>query len=189
MPTTTLAPEPPLVYIPMSRAEFDIAAANSENKMEWVDGVAIVMNTASFRHNVAFARLTLDILQALPELEGAPDTGLEMPDRLRRPDLMVVDHWPEGANVIDPPLVVVEVLSGSTWKQDLIAKAEEYAKFGIGQYWVVDPEFPWMSIRQNVNGAWETLFDLNLDEPTADVEIPGYGVVPIDLRSLIRPKK
>lgn len=187
MPSTTLSPEPSLVRIPMSREEYD-ALPESKTKIEWVEGEAIILNAATFAHNIAFARLMKDIMTACPDLDVVSDTDLEMPGRVRRPDVMVVKEWPEGPRVTAPPLVVIEVLSGSTWRQDLVAKSEEYAAFGVGQYWVVDVEQPWMSIRKNVGGGWQTIADLTLENPTDEVPIGDFGTVHVDLRTLVGPR-
>jgi len=50
------------------------------------------------------------------------------------PDVMVFCH----NNNKDIPLIVVEILSKSTWRMDLGAKMEKYAKIGIKEYWIVD---------------------------------------------------
>lgn len=44
------------------------------------------------------------------------------------------------ANVQGPPDLIVEVLSPSTRARDLGVKAHLYARFGVSEYWVVDPD-------------------------------------------------
>ena len=39
-----------------------------------------------------------------------------------------------------PPLLVLEVLSESTWRADLGPKLDTYAAMGIAEYWLYDPE-------------------------------------------------
>ena len=39
-----------------------------------------------------------------------------------------------------PPLLVLEVLSESTWRMDLGPKLDAYAAMGIAEYWLYDPE-------------------------------------------------
>jgi len=46
----------------------------------------------------------------------------------------------EPARVAGPPDVVMEVLSPSTAYYDLKSKARIYAKHGVKEYWIVDPE-------------------------------------------------
>ena len=56
-----------------------------------------------------------------------------------------VGHSPAGSatgprEVDPPPLLVLEVLSESTWQSDLGPKLDTYAAMGIAEYWLYDPE-------------------------------------------------
>ena len=64
-------------------------------------------------------------------------------ENVLRPDIVFVskerldiikDNWIEGA-----PDMVVEVLSPTSATRDLIVKRDVYEKFGVREYWVVDP--------------------------------------------------
>lgn len=52
----------------------------------------------------------------------------------QRPDILA------NANVRGSPDLVVEILSPSTGKRDLGIKRTLYAKYGVREYWIVDPE-------------------------------------------------
>ena len=65
------------------------------------------------------------------------------------PDVAVLpDVFPRGESlphdcrldVDPPPLLVLEVLSESTWRSDLGPKRDAYAAMGIAEYWLYDPE-------------------------------------------------
>jgi Uma2 family endonuclease len=43
-------------------------------------------------------------------------------------------------NVQGPPDLVVEILSPGTRKRDERIKRDRYARFGVREYWIVDPE-------------------------------------------------
>ncbi len=50
------------------------------------------------------------------------------------------------ANVQGPPDLVVEVLSPSTRDRDMGVKSHIYARFGVREYWIVDPKVDTLSI-------------------------------------------
>jgi len=52
------------------------------------------------------------------------------------------------------PLIVVEVLSDSTWKKDMTAKMRKYAELGIEEYWVIDPRNQRLSIYKLDGGKY-----------------------------------
>ncbi len=56
-------------------------------------------------------------------------------------------------NVSGAPDLVVEVLSDSTREVDLGRKLRAYSRFGVPEYWVVDPDANTMQIFHRENGA------------------------------------
>jgi len=175
---------PPLVRIPMSRAEYE-ALPNDLPRMEWSHGEAIVMDSPNYPHQNALARLQFAFQLCLPNLGVVHDYDTKMSNSTRRPDLQVVAE-PPVVQGTQTPLVVVEVLSDSTRQEDLVRKAAEYAERGIGQYWTVDLWEPEIIIRRNIHGAWTTATTLNVVHPVADVPIADYGTVHLDLNDIIR---
>ncbi len=61
-----------------------------------------------------------------------------------QPDLLFVSKERAGAltraNVQGSPDLVVEILSPSTGQRDLGIKKNVYAKYGVREYWIVDPD-------------------------------------------------
>jgi Uma2 family endonuclease len=90
------------------------------------------------------------------------------------------DGW-----VSETPLLVVEVLSRSTRSEDTIRKSIDYARGGISQYWVVDPDLRAIDVWRNVEGEWELLARVDDKQPTAQVELAGVSV-PLDIEALLR---
>jgi Uma2 family endonuclease len=60
-----------------------------------------------------------------------------------QPDIIFVSnenlHYIEEDGVHGPPDLVIEVLSRSTAGFDLLLKKDGYEKFGVKEYWIVDP--------------------------------------------------
>lgn len=86
----------------------------------------------------------------------------------RHPDVVVVDrHLWEGSPMapsalLDPPQLVVEVVS-TNWEDDYVDKFEEYQRFAIPEYWIVD--YLAVGSRQYLGNPKEpTLFICTLQE-------------------------
>jgi Uma2 family endonuclease len=176
----------PLERVPMSWEQY--LHLPERPRAEWVDGVAVIMNApVSFGHGASAVRLASTVLSAVPELYVVSEVKLKMSDDLvRAPDIMVTDSVPADARwVSEPPLMVAEVLSRSTKSEDVLVKSAEYARFGIGQYWILDPENRTLEVMRNVEGGWHTLALLDDDNPEVTVVLAGRPVS-VDLRQVLR---
>ncbi len=155
-------------------------------KAEYVDGEVVVTPPVSVVHGIATVALGRALSDGLPQLIVLGEVGLALPrNRLRAPDLMVVEHRPDKTWVTDAPVLVVEVLSPSTRLEDLVRKSAEYAEGGAGQYWVVDPEARVIEVLSNVDGEWDTLLRLDEHTKTGEVVVGDHGVVRLDLDVIV----
>lgn len=73
------------------------------------------------------------------------DVYLDERSNAVQPDLIVVLN--ENSGIIDPgghihgvPDILVEVLSPNNREHDLVVKKNLYERFGVKEYWIVDPE-------------------------------------------------
>ena len=61
----------------------------------------------------------------------------------RQPDILMIHrsrkHIIEKHAIVGPPDLVIEILSPSTAKKDRTKKKDGYARFGVPEYWIVDP--------------------------------------------------
>jgi Uma2 family endonuclease len=155
-------------------------------KAEWVDGEVVVTPPVSVDHGFAVLGLGSVLRSALPGLSVVTEVGVRLPrNRLRAPDLMVVDGWPEQKWVTVPPVLVVEVFSPSTRSEDTIRKSVDYLKGGIGQYWILDPELRALDVFANVDEGWERVLHLDDQHPSGDAAVGEHGTVHVDLRELL----
>ena len=178
----------PLERVPMSWDQY--LKLPERPRAEWVNGVAVIMNApVRFEHGDGLVRLVSALVAAVPDLYVVADVRLWVADDiLRAPDIMVTDtkpadDWAVATN--EPPLMVAEVLSPSTRSEDVIVKAAEYARAGIGQYWIVDPEQRTLEVMRNVEGAWQPLVVLDEGNPEVTIVLAGTPVS-IDLRQILR---
>ena len=66
--------------------------------------------------------------------------------------------WVRGA-----PNLVVEIGSPSTRKRDTTIKRRLYERFGVEEYWVVDPEIDTIDVYRRVEGRYERTSQLMLE--------------------------
>jgi Uma2 family endonuclease len=72
-----------------------------------------------------------------------------------QPDLMIYCKDNNEKKNKKIPLIVIEVLSESTWKKDVTVKLQKYAELGIEQYWIIDRRTRRISIYQLAGGKYE----------------------------------
>lgn len=154
---------------------------------EWIDGVAVVTPAAKRPHQRIGRRLANLIEAACPELEVDMETGVQVgPQRFRVPDVSALATW-DGEQLFtqETPVLVAEVLSPSTRREDLLRKTDEYRRAGIDQYWIVDPDEPSLTVLRNDGDAWSIVLDLDEASPTGEITVGEYGVVAVDLTALL----
>jgi len=123
---------------------------NGDVRYELIDGVPCALASPSTIHQRVSRELTLNIGNYLKgkscELFVAPydvrlnvDTG---DDTVVQPDLFVVCDKSklDGQACLGAPDLVIEILSPSTARFDMLIKFQKYMKAGVREYWIVDPE-------------------------------------------------
>lgn len=86
------------------------------------------------------------------------------------------ENVPEG-----PPDLAVEVLSPSTRSFDLVRKRADYARVGVGELWLIDPDGPAaFVVRRPSEAVTPTDFvlaaDLDADGELASPQLPGLAI-------------
>ena len=120
------------------------------NRYEHIGGRLYMTPAPATRHQRISKRLQLALIGILehaghgemfyaPCLVEFPDTG----DRVQ-PDLLFVSNERQGIigkkQMLGAPDLVVEILSPSTAHRDRGIKLDLYARCGVRQYWIVDPD-------------------------------------------------
>ncbi len=62
------------------------------------------------------------------------------PTRIRIPDLVVLRPAPQPDILIQPPLLVVEILSPDDSYSDLQERCQDYTQMGVETVWIIDPK-------------------------------------------------
>src|SRR5262245_52281883 len=72
------------------------------------------------------------------------------------------------------PDVVVEVLSPSTRRNDLGRKKATFARFGVAEYWLLDPYQERLARDTNTNGAYERTLSAGRDDEFRSVVLAEF---------------
>ncbi|MCA0454307.1 MAG: Uma2 family endonuclease [Chloroflexi bacterium] len=130
------------------------ALPESNQIVELIDG-EIVVNPPLFRHQKALVKiiLSLQFLSENGEICVAP-TGLKFDDgNSFEPDLFWVSEsntdcvlGADGRYWYGAPDLVVEILSPSTEVNDRGHKFQTYQRYGIREYWMVNPEAKFVEV-------------------------------------------
>lgn len=178
----------------MTRDEFELWREGIDdrvdrNRYELLEGEVLVTPSPSTRHQIAVGELHLALRQACPEgmrvllapfdvvlPGGEHDTTLQ-PDLLLTRDADLGEQDLEGA-----PVLVVEVLSPTTWHRDLGPKLEAYARAGVEHYWVMAPKIPSLTVhRLGTDGHYREVTHVEGSTEVSLVEPMPVRIVPAEL--------
>jgi len=143
------APEPPTKR-KMTYEEF-LAWADEDTLAEWVDGEVVMHSPASNEHQDISGFLEALLRPFVEErklgiVRSAP-FQMKLPGSGREPDLIFVaaQHVDRlRRTYLDGPAdLVVEVLSPESAGRDRGEKFYEYARGGVPEYWLIDPDAQW----------------------------------------------
>lgn len=167
MSTTSIKIGPSDVGRAMSLDDFDRAEAEDGYLYELSRGVITVVDVPQPRHFAQvnatrrqFAAYDLAHPGRIFGIAGGAEckiliAGLESE---RHPDLAVYKSPPpEGVDDVWSewvPEIVVEVVSPSSRQRDYQEKPEEYLRFGVSEYWILDAERREMLVLKRSRGRW-----------------------------------
>lgn len=158
-----------------------------------VIGGELFANPAPRRdHQDVSVRLTWILLQFLrrEELGWMYTHPVDLyvgPNDVVQPDLIVIReerldiYRPEGM-VVEPPDIVIEIISPSSQRTDLVAKMALYARFGVTEYWIVDPDQRTLVVNVLNDRVYEQVAP-GADGTVASRVFPGLVVDPADVFS------
>lgn len=116
-----------------------------EKKYELIDGREIVMSPAHFRHAIIQANLSGMFRHYLRKKRCTVFTEFKVVFDNKswyQPDLLIVCNPSQvmPSYIKGAPDFVVEILSPATQKRDIGIKKDVYEKYGVKEYWIIDPK-------------------------------------------------
>ena len=111
------------------------------------------------------------------------------------PDISVVCN-PEiiklRKKILGTPDLIVEVLSESTMKNDLGKKKDAYEKYGVKEYWIIDPWSKRVEVYHNVDGKFnlDNVYKLYSDDEDIElqqkIKVSIFDDLIIDIRDIFK---
>jgi len=156
------------------------------NRYELFDGELVMTPSPTHRHQAVVVRLTTAMenfvkKNALGEVFVAPLDILFDEHTVLQPDILFIsrdrlgilgDEIVEGA-----PDLVVEVLSPSTFYNDLRRKMATYSQFGVEEYWIVDPEKQAIELYRLAGSKLELNRSVSSDDTLESPLLPGFRLL------------
>ncbi len=130
--------------------EFYNLRENSNQIMEYIDGVIFMSPSPSTKHQRISGRLYVQLFHILEgsdcEVFHAP-FDIELTDetmtdtKIVVPDLSVIcdKNGLTDEKYIGVPSIIIEIVSPSNQSHDLVFKLNLYMQYGVKEYWIVNP--------------------------------------------------
>jgi len=133
----------------------DYLATGYRPDREWIDGELKERNVGKWEH--ARVQALLAIWLGQNEAAWGVQVGTESrmqvsPRRIRIPDVVLVPAGAQPEVLVDPPVLVVEVLSPEDSYSDTQERAQDYLEMGIKAVWLIDPKS--RTGRMCIENAW-----------------------------------
>jgi Uma2 family endonuclease len=116
----------------------------------------------------------------LGTLLAAPTDVILSPHDIAQPDLFFISN--ERAEIITEPNVqgapdlVIEILSKRTRRRDESLKLERYGRYGVLEYWIVDPQRKDVKVYRLGEGRLRLVAELSVEDSLATPLLPGLEI-------------
>jgi Uma2 family endonuclease len=163
-----------------------------DERLELIEGEIIVTPSPSLMHQIVVHRLDVLLDRAIVEsglglVIGAPFDVYLDEQNVPQPDLMVV-LWDRervlgSARLESAPSLVIEIISPSSATKDRVTKRNLYARYGVPEYWLVDPDAKIVTVFSDPqNGRYQA--EQTVSDVAISATIPELSA---DLKALFAP--
>jgi Uma2 family endonuclease len=180
---------PPVSPVQFTYEDF-LLFPNDGKRHELVEGERYVSPSPVFKHQDIVANL-LRVIGVFLKQTGigkivcAPMDVVFSDVDVVEPDLVYVSAARSAIitedNIQGAPDLVVEILSPSSRKTDEIIKRKLYERYGVAEYWIVDPELETVKVYRFVEGRYARVAELARETGAtlASPQFPGL-TIPLD---------
>jgi Uma2 family endonuclease len=156
---------------------------NNGKRYEIIDGELFVTPSPLQRHQLILANLFYYLTDfakkhGLGTVYPAPFDVVFSQYDVVEPDILYVSKDRASVvtekNVQGAPDLVVEILSESTAKTDRTTKLKLYARYGVAEYWVIDPATCSVEVYRLAPGGYELAAQLDSSQTLTSPLFPGF---------------
>jgi len=149
-------------------------------RYELIDGEFITHSTPYVRHQAVLGNLLFRlghycVSNGVAEVFPGPLDVVLSDDSVVEPDGMVIrkERWSiVGENyIVGAPNIIVEIVSDETRKLDEFVKRKLYERYGVDEYWIVDPVIEVVKIYRRDGTSFERAADIST-ETGGDIASP-----------------
>lgn len=170
----------------MTYEEF-LALPDDGKHYELIEGELVLNPAPNLKHQAIIGnlylafRLYLDQHRSGKVFVAAVDVVLSI-ENVLEPDVLVVlnDRASrlQKKNVQGAPSIAVEVLSEGSRRKDEVTKKRLYERFGVDEYWIVDPEIDRVKIYRRAGDVFERAIEINTDTggTITSTLLPGFAL-------------
>ncbi len=161
----------------------DYCLTPDDERYELLDGELVMSPAPNSTHQITVAELGT-LLHMFVKASGlgqvffAPYDVVLSDTNVVQPDLLFISN--ERAYIITPanargaPDLVVEILSPSTTERDRTFKRALYARYGVGEYWLVDPDARTITVLLLGASDFEEVARYGAGETLTSPTLPGF---------------
>ncbi len=159
-----------------------------EDRYELINGEFILVSAPNRAHQWASVTLVSRMALFVEDRElgwvfHAPfEVVLTDPEGINiiQPDIIFVsrerEHIITRANIQGAPDLLVEILSPSTGRRDRTTKRDLYARHGVKEYWIADPEAQTVTVMLLTDGEYETVGEYGIEDTLTSPSLEGFSV-------------
>ncbi len=132
-------------------------------RYEVINGELVMAPAPSTGHQDVSGNLFFELKKFVEEnkrgkIYSAPIDVVLSDHNVVQPDILFISNERKQIitekNISGAPDLIIEIVSPSSGYYDLIEKKEIYERFGVKEYWIVDPKKHWLEIYFNDNGKF-----------------------------------
>lgn len=146
---------------------------NDNNRYEVLNGELIMVPAPDSNHqrisrNIEFKIFGLLKKHSIGEVFNAPYDVILDDKSIVQPDILLVLNNNKDKikkrGFFGVPDLIVEIISPSSRYRDTVQKKDLYEKFGVTEYWLVDPKAEYVEVLTLNNGKYELYSEAYFDE-------------------------